>query len=91
MLPSPAKVNDWTNTVVDACLKGLQTLNRPFKYVVTGVLTQKNGAGLNTAATTFWDANKDGYCKVFWENETMNCIITVYGMAINIGAATDLD
>jgi dynein light chain Tctex-type 1 len=88
---NPKKVNDWTNTVVDGCLKGLQTLQRPFKYIVTCIICQKNGAGMNTAATCFWDTNKDGHCKYPWENSTMHCIVTVFGMAINIEANTDLD
>ena len=85
------KVDDWSNTVVDGALKGLQTLHRPFKYVVTSIILQKNGAGMNTATSCFWDTNKDGYCKVFWENPTMHCIVTVFGMAINIEASNDFD
>ena len=40
---TPKKVNDWINSVVDGCLKQLQLLQRPFKYVVTCVIQQKNG------------------------------------------------
>lgn len=59
------KVAAWTNQVIDACLKGLQGLGKPFKYVVTCILMQKNGAGLHTAAGAFWDTKKDGeeYCE----------------------------
>ena len=88
---NPKKVNDWINSVVDGCLKQLQTLQRPFKYIVTCVIQQKNGAGMNTAATCFWDTNKDAYAKVLWDNPTMHCIVTVYGICINIESNTDLD
>ncbi len=27
------KVNDWTNAVIDTCLKGLQAFGKPFKYL----------------------------------------------------------
>eukprot|EP00500_Bicosoecida_sp_ms1_P002962 CAMPEP_0203814920 /NCGR_PEP_ID=MMETSP0115-20131106/6777_1 /ASSEMBLY_ACC=CAM_ASM_000227 /TAXON_ID=33651 /ORGANISM="Bicosoecid sp, Strain ms1" /LENGTH=122 /DNA_ID=CAMNT_0050723805 /DNA_START=24 /DNA_END=392 /DNA_ORIENTATION=- len=84
---NPKKVNDWTNTVIDGCLKGLQTLNKSFKYIVTCIIMQKNGAGLHTTATTFWDVKKDGFCKVPWENSTMHCIVTVYGLAIEPSSA----
>ncbi len=30
---NPKKVSDWTNSVIDQCLKGLQALGKPFKYV----------------------------------------------------------
>ena len=65
------KVNDWSNSIISAALKGLQSLNRPYKYAVTVILMQKNGAGLVSSASTFWDASKDGLCKVVWENQTM--------------------
>jgi dynein light chain Tctex-type 1 len=42
---------------------------------------QKNGAPLHTAAGAFWDTKKDGICKVPWENSTMHCIVTVFGLA----------
>lgn len=45
---------------------------------------QKNGAGLVSAATTFWDASKDGLCKVVLENSTRHCVLTVFGTIVNI-------
>jgi dynein light chain Tctex-type 1 len=77
------KVNDLSNSIISAALKGLQSLNRPYKYVVTVILMQKNGAGLVSAGSTFWDTRKDGLCKVVWENQTTHCIVTVYGMSLN--------
>ena len=72
----------WSNLLIDGCLKGLQNHNKAFKYVVTVVIMQKTGAGLHTAATCYWDTKRDGYCKVPWENDTIHCITTVFGMAI---------
>eukprot|EP00392_Amoebophrya_sp_AT5.2_P004580 g4588.t1 len=54
------KVNAWCGQIVDACLKELAKLNKPFKYVVTCVIMQKNGSPLHTAATAFWDTKTDG-------------------------------
>eukprot|EP01036_Dinobryon_divergens_P003782 gene3782-5003_t len=48
----------------------LQQLNRPFKYVITCVIMQKNGAGLITSASMHWDSVKDGLCRVPWQNST---------------------
>ena len=56
----PKLVDNKTHLIVDACLKELQTLNRPFKYIVTCIIMQKNGAGLDTGAALFWDNAKDG-------------------------------
>ena len=51
---------------------------------------QKHGAGLVSAVSTFWDVNKDGLCKVTWENSTMHCIVTVFGISVNIESREDL-
>jgi dynein light chain Tctex-type 1 len=75
--------------IISAALKGLQSLNRPYKYAITVILMQKNGAGLVSAASTFWDASKDGLCKVMWENGTTHCIVTIYGTSVNIESKGD--
>jgi hypothetical protein len=46
--------------MVEVCLKRLTGLNKPFKYVVTCVIMQKNGAGLHTASSCYWDNTTDG-------------------------------
>jgi dynein light chain Tctex-type 1 len=85
------KVNEWTNNIVTNCLKDLQALARPFKYIITCIIMQKTGAGLNCTTSMHWDASKDGHCKVPWENPTMNCIVTVYGLSVNIDDPQDID
>lgn len=75
---------------------------------VTCVIMQKNGAGLHTASSCFWDSNTDGKvgfpglgvptptapaltpsplpptgsCTVRWENKTMYCIVSAFGLSI---------
>lgn len=43
---------------------------------------QKNGAGLHSTSSCYWDNNTDGSCTVRWENKTMYCIVSVFGLAI---------
>eukprot|EP00164_Ancoracysta_twista_P005076 GFYU01006913.1.p1 GENE.GFYU01006913.1~~GFYU01006913.1.p1 ORF type:complete len:117 (-),score=19.74 GFYU01006913.1:41-391(-) len=76
------KVSQWTSSVLESCLKRLTGLNKPFKYIVTCIIMQKNGAGMHTASSCFWDTNSDGSCTVRWENKTMSCITTVFGVAL---------
>lgn len=52
-----------------------------FLLVVTCTIMQKNGAGLHTASSCFWDNTTDGSCTVRWENKTMYCIVSVFGLA----------
>ncbi|KAF3421917.1 hypothetical protein E2986_01462 [Frieseomelitta varia] len=49
---------------------------------VTCTIMQKNGAGLHTASSCYWDNATDGSCTVRWENKTMYCIVSVFGLAI---------
>ena len=81
---NPDKVHHWSNSIIDSTLKGLQSLNRPFKYVVTAVLVQKNGGGLMSTSSFYWDIFKDGVSKVSWENETIHALITVFGLCVHV-------
>ena len=76
------KINQWTSNVVEHCLNHLTKLNKPFKYIVTCNIMQKSGAGLHTASSCFWDNGTDGSCTVRWENKTMYCIVSVFGLQI---------
>jgi dynein light chain Tctex-type 1 len=78
------RVNDWSNNIITSALKGLQALNHPYKYVITIIMLQKNGAGLVTSASMHWDVKRDGFCKVTWENATLHCIATIFGVSINL-------
>lgn len=86
---NPKKVNEWSNTIVVKCLKDLYEMNKPFKYVISCIIMQKNGAGLNSSASMHWDTAKDGFCKVPWQNSTMHCIVSVFGLSINIDDPQD--
>ncbi|KAF4751224.1 hypothetical protein FOZ62_024763 [Perkinsus olseni] len=69
---SKEKVNHWCNQLLDSCLKELAKLNKPFKYVVTCVIMQKNGAPLSTAATCWWDLKTDGLTCVQVGKDTLD-------------------
>ena len=78
----PKKVHGWCSQVGEGALKNLQASGKPFKYVVTCIIMQKNGAGLHTASTCYWDTLTDGSCSVRWENKTMHAIVTVFALHI---------
>ncbi|KAL0220937.1 hypothetical protein RCL1_000791 [Eukaryota sp. TZLM3-RCL] len=79
---SADKVQQHTNEVIENILRRLTALNKPFKYVVSCVLTQKTGAGLHTASSAYWDASTDGSVLVQYENPTLRVIVNVFGLAI---------
>lgn len=49
---------------------------------VTSIIMQKNGAGLHTASSCYWDNSTDGCLTVKVEYKTMVCMCTAYGLAI---------
>ncbi|XP_054583339.1 dynein light chain Tctex-type 1-like [Eptesicus fuscus] len=70
------KVNQWTTNVVEQTLSQLTKPGKPSKYIVTCIIMQKNGAGLHTASSCFWDSSTDGSCTGRWENKTMYYIVS---------------
>eukprot|EP00960_Hanusia_phi_P011739 342472-Hanusia_phi.AAC.1 len=43
---------------------------------------QNTGGATHTAHTCFWDAETDGFAKYRFDNPTLVCLTTVYGMGI---------
>jgi len=76
------KVPQWTSDVIEGVMKKLTGLQKPFKYIVSCIIMQKNGAGLHTASSCFWDNQTDGSCTVRQEYKSMYCIVTVFGLGI---------
>ncbi len=79
---SATKTEQWTNSIVENVLGKLVALNRPFKYVVTVLLTQRAGAGMHCAAVARWNPATDGRTSVLWENATVQALVTVFWVAI---------
>mmetsp|Transcript_3786 Transcript_3786/g.6668 ORF Transcript_3786/g.6668 Transcript_3786/m.6668 type:complete len:117 (-) Transcript_3786:657-1007(-) len=77
------KVDGWTSNIVEHCLKRLAEMKKPFKYIVTAIVMQKTGAGLHSAFTAYWDNSADGICSVPYENDSVHCITTVYGLKLD--------
>jgi predicted PhzF superfamily epimerase YddE/YHI9 len=50
--------------VIEAVLRHLAALARPYKYVVTAALTQGAGAGMHSAVGCVWDAGRDEVVRV---------------------------
>ncbi|XP_060520420.1 dynein light chain Tctex-type 1-like [Cylas formicarius] len=76
------KVNQWSAAISEQCLNALSKMKKNFKYVVTCSIMQKSGAGLHTASSCYWDSATDGTCTVRWENKSVYCVVTVFGLAI---------
>ena len=84
------KVSLWLDLLCQRTMEELNTQIRPYKYIVTGVIMQNNGAGLHSANSCFYDCNNDNVAQVNWPSQKrpdkhncrMICILTVCGMSI---------
>eukprot|EP00842_Homolaphlyctis_polyrhiza_P001498 jgi/Hompol1/2349/HPOL_005958-RA len=76
------KVGQWNSNIVEQSLKRLTGLNKPFKYIVTCTIMQKNGAGLHSASSCYWDNSSDGSTTYKYDSKTMYIIVNVFGLAI---------
>lgn len=57
------RVAQWVDTICETIMKGLSELRKPLKYIVTGMIMQKNGAGVHSSLSCHWDTVTDGmYC-----------------------------
>ncbi|XP_075871394.1 peroxisomal biogenesis factor 7 isoform X12 [Nelusetta ayraudi] len=77
-----SRVNQWSNKVIEQVLNQLARLGKPFKYIVSCTITQKNGAGVQVGSACFWDSTGDGSCVLRWENRSLYCLVTVFGLGI---------
>ena len=76
------KVNQCFQQIIEACIKDLAKLQKPFKYAVTCIIMQNNGSGLQSAATAHWETKKDGLISVQLGGDTFFCIVTIFAMGI---------
>jgi dynein light chain Tctex-type 1 len=85
---NPINVTPWVDEICSRVTKDLIDMNKPFKYLVSCMIMQKNGAGVHMGHSCFWDRTNDNVVVQRWPSERrkdpnarMVCIVTVFGMA----------
>eukprot|EP01031_Cornospumella_fuschlensis_P032792 gene32792-39646_t len=81
-------VSKWTDEICSKITKDLVDMNKPFKYIVSCLIMQKNGAGVHLTHSCFWDRTNDNTVVARWPSERrkdpnarMVCIVTIFGVA----------
>ena len=70
-------------TIVDDLYKELHKLKKMFKYSVTVLLQQKNGAAINYACAMYVDNNADGQVTYFYnECKYYDVVVSIAGFKI---------
>ncbi|KAI9311888.1 dynein light chain Tctex-type 1 [Dichotomocladium elegans] len=77
-----SKVAGWNSDVIEACLSKLKTLNKNYKYVVTSVILQKNGAGFYAGSSVYWDSTRDDNVSYRHETKSYYALINVFALSI---------
>jgi dynein light chain Tctex-type 1 len=75
-------VRTWTSNICDAVLEDAKSLCLDYKIMVSVVIVQKNGAGLNTHAAAYWDPTTDGSIAVTVDSKHMVAIVTIFACAL---------
>ncbi|GAA5796831.1 Tctex-1 [Helicostylum pulchrum] len=79
---SHAKVPTWNSTVIETILTKMKEDNKNYKYVVTCVILQRNGAGFYAGSSVIWDKNNDNSAGYRHETKAMYAIINVFALRI---------
>ena len=78
----PDKVAQWTQSIIDTCLKELVKMNKPYKYIVSCIIQQRIGAGLQTVTAMHWDKKTDGLTTAQLEAHNLSMVVTIFYMHI---------
>jgi len=76
----------WIDEICSKINKELIEMNKPFKYIVTCIIMQKNGAGIHSTNSCFWDSANDNSIQIKWPGEKkkdnqIQSIVSVFGVA----------
>ncbi len=79
---SPGKVSEWIELINNQTVDSLKKLSPNFKYVVSCLIHQRTGAGLHYNCVSHWDPKHDAACTIKYENDSMTCIVVVFGISL---------
>lgn len=81
-IQSGNKSNEWVDSINNEIITKMKDIAPNFKILVSCILTQKVGAGLHYDNSAYWDSTTDGSITTKYENDSILCICTIFGVAI---------
>ena len=74
-------IKEWAEDIVRSILQKLTDDQfQPFKYLANCLILSKRSNGVHTVTMSLWDPQNDGSLTDQWSNDSMQCIVTVWGM-----------
>lgn len=75
------KLQEWIDLIIREVLEELVKLKKSFKYIVTCMIDQRNGAGLVSHSSCWLNNETDSIKTLRWKNDAMNCVVSIYVFA----------
>lgn len=79
----PEELQIWNDAIVHQCLDELSKLSKPYKFIVTCIINQRDGAGFYSHSSCFLNTDTDSIATIRWDNDVMHCVVSVYSLALN--------
>ena len=57
-------------------------VHRLLALAVNAHVQQRTGSAMITACCAYWDKTTDGYASTKWESESVQVLVTVFGIAV---------
>lgn len=77
------KMKEWSDSIAAETVAELAKLKKNFKYIVTVMINELCGAGLNTHSSCWFNNETDVLTTVQWEIDALFCVVSIYSLAIN--------
>jgi dynein light chain Tctex-type 1 len=75
------QIKGWCEEIIREILRELANEHfQPFKYMANCLVLSKRSNGVHTVTMSLWDPQNDGSVTEQWANESMQCIVTVWGL-----------
>ena len=75
------QIKGWSEEIIRNILNDLSAEEfQPFKYLANCLVLSKRSNGVHTVTMSLWDPTNDGSDTFQWSNDTMQCIVTVWGL-----------
>ena len=76
-----AKAQSWCDGINSEIIRCLNQQQRGFKFIIHSTICKKGEASLHFSNKFLWNRNTDGSIFVKFENVTLKCFVSLYGMA----------
>ena len=75
------KAQSWCDGINAEIIKSLNKQQRGFKFIIHSTISKKGEASLHFSNNFLWNRNTDGSIFVKYENATLKCFVSLYGLA----------